>query len=567
MTQGGKQPNPARAELERLSEVVSVLADEGLSLVVAGVRLRYLDSPSAKWRRLWRQSRTGRTAVAPAVRFRRVLERLGPTFIKLGQLLSTRPDVLPADFIAELIKLQDNVPPVSAAVVRQQIKQELGQPVGELFRRFEDEPRAAASLAQVHRAELPDGTPVAVKVRRPGIERQVKTDIRIILYLANQLERHLPWSRRFRPVKLAREFADWTGRELDFEHEAANIARFAALFADDEPELVIPEVYWPLTTPGVLVMELVEGHRLDQLTALDQAGIDRLELARLGLRIGFKQFLLHGFFHADPHPGNLTALPPLAPGGPPRLGIYDFGMVGQLSEKVRFELVSCFLAFGRKDPDSYADHVLDLADSVEGADLDQFRKEAVAKLSAVLWKPTQHKQLGRTFYEIILAASGHGILFSRELVLVGKAMLTLETVGLNLYPELDLDEEIQPFLKQVYKQETNPVRLAKQAAAQSLDNLYALKHFPEEARRILDRLANGQVGVRLDLQELHDLKTEFDRENDLRVLAVVAGAILLASALALGSEGWVRLLAQFGFIVSLILIGWTFVGISRRPRL
>lgn len=561
------QPVRGLAEIGRLRQVASVLADEGLAWFLSDLRLRYLDPLSARWRRLWRRPRADVRRLPPEARLRRALERLGPTYIKFGQILSTRPDLLPAEYVDELAKLQDNVQPVPASEIRREIEKELGRPVAELFRRFDDRPWAAASLAQVHRAELSDGVTVAVKVRRPGVDHLVRTDIRILMFLAAQMERRLPWSRRFQPVKLAREFADWTLRELDFEREAANIAKFGELFGEDEPDLVLPVVRWSLTTPGVLTAELIEGIRLDDQESLEKAGIDRPALARLGLRIGFKQFLIHGFFHADPHPGNLTALPPAQPDGQPRLGMYDFGMVGQLSEKTRYELAGCFLAFGRKDDQAYVRHIIDLAESTEGADLNAFAKEASALLTGVLWKPTDHKRLGQAFYEVLISAARSGLVFSRELVLVGKAMLTLENIGLALYPTIDLDEEIKPFLGELYRQELDPRRLAKDASGAALDVLYSLKHFPEDAQAVLDRLARGQIGVRLDLEELRDLKLEFDRENDIRVTAIIASATLLASALALSVGGTAARFGQLGFVLSLIMVGWTLVRVSRQPRL
>jgi len=572
-------------DIKRFRTVVTVLFEEGLSFFIDDLRLRYLVPAGSRLRCAFVSgAKSCRRAVLgpdvpppPEVRFRRSFERLGATFVKLGQILSTRSDLLPAQYIREFAKLQDEVPPLQAGAAEKVIEKELGKPIKKLFRSFESKPLAAASLAQVHEAVLADGSKVAVKVRRPGVDETVRNDIHILAYLAYLLEQHVPASRRYRPVRIVREFAEWTLRELDFELEAANIGRFAENFAGD-PGIVIPRVRWELTTKSVLTMDYIDGIKVDDLPELKRAHIDRQEAALLGLRFGFKQLFTDGFFHGDPHPGNMVAIPASRPkrGQEPeevpglRLGLYDFGIVGSISEKIRYELISCFLSFANKDVESYIKHVLELAESVEGADVEAFAAESRSELTGIIYKPVDKKRVGASFYNVLLSGARHGIQFSRELLLVGKTLLTIENVGLGLYPDIDLDEAIKPYLNEVFKQEFNPKKIAHDARATAFDTFYLLKHLPEQTRKLMERLSSGEIGVKIDLQELRDLKAEFDRQNDIRVLAIVAAALLLASAAVMRVDqtvaAWGLDLGRLGFGVSLIMIVWVFYLVSRQPK-
>jgi ubiquinone biosynthesis protein len=556
-------------DLKRFRDVLTVLFEEGLSFFVDDLRLRYLVPLRSRIIMRLRGVAPRPSAEPPEppleVRFRRAFERLGPAWVKLGQVLSMRTDIIPEHFAAEFAKLQDAVRPLAPGVAEKIVEDELRQPIENVFSEFEVKPVAAASLAQVHRATLHDGTRVAVKVRRPGIERQVKTDIHILATLTRLLEEHLPESRRFRPSRVAREFADWTLRELDFEAEGANMDRFRAFFTE-ESSIVIPRVHWKHTTKGVLTIDLLEGVKIDDLDGLSKAGIDRKALALLGLNAGFRQFFVEGFFHADPHPGNLVALK--GENGP-RLGMYDFGMVGTLSEKSRYELLSCFACFLNKDVDGYARHVLDLAENPDEGDADAFVRDVRGVVTGVLYKPTDRKGVAFAFYNVLLAGARRGIVFPADLVLLGKAFLTLETLGLRLYPEIDLDAEFRPFVGKVMREEFSPAKIAREAQSSAFDTLHFLKRLPERTRALFERIEHGEIGVRIDLKELHDLKAEFDRQNDVRILAVLAVALLVASAVVLRVDAilsaWRVPLGQAGFATSFILVIWLFLLIRKRP--
>jgi ubiquinone biosynthesis protein len=575
-------------DLKRFRDILSILFEEGLSFALAELNLLYLVPMRSRLRRMGRRSADdargfaafgsvgadGRIDPPLEVRLRRAFERLGPTFIKLGQVMSLRPDLLPERYVHELAKLQDRVEPLAAGVAEKAVEAALGAPIENVFAEFDPEPLAAASLSVVHRAALRDGTQVAVKVQRPRVAEIVRKDISILAYLARLIEEHVPASRAFRPTEFAAEFADWTMRELDFELEATNMDRFRHLFTPEE-RVVIPGVHWDHVRREVLVMEYVPGIKIDDLAGLRAAGVDCADLAKLGVQAGLRMFMFEGFFHADPHPGNMVALPAEVGGDgevvrPLRLAFYDCGMTGTLTERVRYELLSCFMSFVNRDIEAYTRHILDLAEPGSGADEAGFLRDARRAVTDVLYKPNARKGVALAFYRVLLSGARHDLRFPTDLVLMGKAFFTIEQTGLRLHPDIDLGAVLRPYLQRLMLDELSPRRLSREMAANLFDRLYFLKHLPEQTRAMLGRLEQGEVGVKINLDELHDLKREFDRQNDVRVLGLLTAVVFVGSALALRLDERLALagvpLGPLGMGAALVMLVWVWRLANKRPK-
>ena len=549
-------------DLRRLRQIVVELWVAGFDAFLDDLELKRIVPLRTRLGRALSVERRAHLEKPPQVRIRETMERLGPTFVKFGQMLSLRADLVGEEYAREFSKLQRAVPPFRAAQAAQVIREELGKPPEKIFKEFDKKPFAAASLAQVHRARLRNGKKVAVKIQRPSVRATVENDIHILLLLAHLAERHVPQLRTLRPVRLVREFADWTLRELDFTVEGGQIDRFRANFADEEG-VRVPLVYWDYTGKRVLTMEFLDGLQLDDLAGLRRAKIDRKELAETGVRLALRQFFIDGFFHGDPHPGNFTALP----GN--KLGMMDFGIVGTLPADLRLELVSAFISYKNRDTEAYTKHLLDLAEVTKEADVRGFSAEVQRIINRVIYGPLKKKGISDAFYQVVTSGARHGVYFPTDLVLLGKSLLTIEAVGLKLHPAFDLDATLEPFLSTVIKSELSPRRLAQQVENNAFDALSLARTLPEHTLKLLKKIETGNLEVKLDLEELRDLKQEFDRQNDDRILALVVTALFIGSAAVLRLETFTLLgwsLGRIGFVLSIVLFLWLVYRVRKQPR-
>lgn len=513
------------SDLNRLRTIVGVVFESGGGLLIQRLRLKYF---IPLWFRL-RAVFTPNPAEAPLMKMdgsgpilspallRSVLERLGPTFVKLGQVLSMRADLVGEPLSRELSKLQSDVAPFPYDEVRRIVMEAFGASPDALFKSFEEKPVAAGSLAQVHRAFLTDGTEVAVKIQRPEIEKIIRQDIHILYYLAGLAERFIPEWNIYQPTRIVKEFADWTLRELDFEAEGRHAERFRAIFREN-PKIHIPEIYWEWTTRRVLTMSFSRGVKADDLAGMEALGIDRKRLASIGVDAFFEQFLTAGFFHADPHPGNFFARQDGT------LCLHDFGMVGYLDEEARRTLLYVLRAFVGKDMEGFAKHFLRLALIDESSDLNGFKKDLFTVLSEFFYSPHQ-PSAARAFFRAINQGARNGVRFPSDLALFGKAILTTEGMGLLLYPEFNFNRELEPFVQKVWQAYWSPRRLLRTAEADLLERLEVIKNLPDRMEKVFIKLERGEIGVKLDAGDLHGIKREFDRQNDLRILGLVLTAI------------------------------------------
>lgn len=450
---------------------------------------------------------------------RLALEQLGATFVKLGQILSTRPDLLPADYQTELAKLQDAVPAVSADAVRELIVRELGRDPEEAFASFEITPLAAASIGQAHAATLPDGTEVVVKVRRPGVVEQIEEDLEILHNLAAHASRHWPAAGDYDIVELADEFAQTLRAEVDYLREGRNAERFAANFAED-PGVHVPRVFWETTTSRVLTLERIHGINVGDLEALDAAGVDRRALAESATRATAKMIFEDGFFHADPHPGNLF----IEPGG--RIGIIDFGMVGTIDERLRERLGALLVALARQDADRVADAVLALGMARKPVDRRALRADLAALLARYAGRALGEIPLAHLIEEMLAIVRRHRLRLPRELALLLKMLVMSEGMAQRLDPEFQLGAVLAPYARRLVAAQLSPAGLARRLGQAGMEAAQLGVELPEQLRRLFDALDRGDLDVHLRADELEPLLVRAERLGNRLVAGVIAAAFI-----------------------------------------
>ena len=497
------------------------------------------------------------------VRIRLALEAMGPTFVKLGQVLSTRVDLFPPDWIAEFEKLQTNVPPTPFEDVLPQITDALGRPPDEVFRDLEPSAWAAASIAQVYRARLQDGTPVVLKVRRPGIRPIVEADLRILRSIAVVAERELPELRRFQPEQMVLQFAKSLGRELDLEQEARHQDRFARNFADD-PTVVIPRIYWEFTSASMNVQQFVEGVPGQDLALVERAGLDRKILADRGAAAVLKMILIDGYFHADPHPGNVIYLP----GN--RVGMIDFGMVGRLSDTRRNQIVDLLAALSRHDEHGMMAVLLDWTDdaAVDESRLANDLGELVFNYEHLALKDLQ---IGQLLSDITAIMRSHSIVLPADLALLFKALITLEGLGRRLDPEFQLVPYLTPFVKRVLAERYSPRAVSRRMQRSVGGLLASLGGLPGDIVRLVRDARRGRMKIEFDLKRLDHFGHQIDRSASRLTMGVVTGSLIVGSSIVMTVSGGPELLGLpvfglLGFIVAMLNSFWLIWSIWQSGR-
>ncbi len=567
----------------RLRQVVRVMARYGFGFATDQLGLRI--------RVPWPARPDGVARLTRGERLRLALQELGPTFVKLGQVLSTRPDLLPPDVVDELAKLQDEVPPVPLEEVRPVLEEDLGRPLEECFRSFDPEPLAAASLGQVHAAELADGRRVVVKVRRPGVERLVAADMDILLDLARLAERRTEWGSFYRVADMAEEFAATVRRELDFRSEADNARRLGRILAD-EPAVLVPAVVEEMTTPRVLVMERVEGIPLGDLAGLAAAGVGRREVAETLVRVMLRQALLEGFFHADPHPGNVVVIPGGAranaagggavPGGAGggaaavgasgfRLALLDFGQVGRLASSTRDRFLLLVLGLLQRDSDMVVRAVTRLGLLPPATDLRLLQRDVEELREKFLEVPLREIQLREVLRSLFQLAYRHRIRVPSDLTLLGKAFMTLEGVVARLDPEVRVLELAEPFGRLLLRRQLAPGRLARRLGRDLAGLAWELAEVPDLVRALLFHLRAGTLPVSLDLSELERLLGKLDQVfNRLSLSVVLLSYSIIMAGVIIGSSLrggptllWHLPVIEIGFFVASLLFLWLLWVIAR----
>ena len=520
--------------LQRLREIASVIVKYGFGDLVARLEIENTLELGLSLLRFRRQRRE-LVRYTTEERIRMAFEELGPTFVKLGQILATRPDLIPMSLIVELRKLQDAVPPFGSEAARNQIESSLGRPIAELFAEFDDTPIAAASIAQVHRARLFSGEEVAVKVRRPGLEQVIGTDLEILRGLASLLEENAPELRAYAPSEIVEEFARAITLEVDLSNEASNMQRFARNFAGD-PRVHVPALYASHSTPAVLTMEFVRGIKAKDIAGLDAAGIDRKKLAAGGVEFCLRQVFDHGFFHADPHPGNLFVLPGevIAP--------IDMGMMGVLEPEMVDALLELLVGILLRDAEKIAQLFarLDLIDDRVYRVL--LRRDIAALLERYASLPIGEVDVAALIGSLFEVLQRHRVRVPPELLLMGKALATVDGMARDLDPTLDPIEAVRPYvLKTWLRRLADPRFLARDWIRAAHDIAETVTTLPGDLRAIARDLRRGELRIATRHEGLEALVREQARSANRNLLAMLVGATTLASSVLIASGGGVLL--------------------------
>jgi ubiquinone biosynthesis protein len=548
-------------DLPRLHEIASVLIRYGWG---DAVRVMGIGSMLERAGRVlhWQHSDEISKLDFP-VRARRALEELGPTFIKLGQLLATRVDMLPPALIAELEKLHSGVPAVAFDELRPQLVQALGREPEEIFGDIEYEAFAAASIAQVHRARLPDGTRVVLKIRRPNIEAKIEADLRILDHLARLLESELADARRYQPTRVVAQFRRSLRNELDLAREARNIDYFARNFRDD-PVVHVPRVYWEWTSAAMNVQEEVVGLHGADPDKLVQAGLDPRLLAARGADVVLAMILQHGFFHADPHPGNVIFLPYN------RLALIDFGMVGRLTEARRMQLVRLLAALAHKDETGMANILLDWSGDAE-VDEAQFSydlSELVYNYDDLRLKDVK---FGALLSDITALMREHRLSLPADLTLLFKALISLEGLGMQLDPDFHMVDRMTPFVERIVAERMRPSALLARGRHGLKEALDLFAGLPRDLGRLLRQARRGRMRIELDLKRLDHFGQQIDHSVTRLTMGVLTASLVVGSSIVLTIDRGpmlfgLPLLGVLGFAVAFVNSVWLLKSMWRAGK-
>ncbi|MDZ4075849.1 MAG: AarF/UbiB family protein [Hylemonella sp.] len=527
-----------RSNLGRLNEIAGVLMRHGLGELVR--RWGLADVLDKAGHRLHWDHAADLAHLPPPVQLRKALEELGPTFVKLDQILAGRADMFGPEWIAEFEKLHSHVPALPLEALRAQLREDLGDEPEAVFARFDTEPLAAASIAQVHRAQLKDGSEVVVKIRRPGIREVIEADLRLLDRLAALAEIELPALAPYRPRQLLREFGRSLQRELDLASECRHAERLARNMAV-LPFVQIPRIHWAWTRERVNVQDYVEGiagHALDQL---DQAGLDRRLLARRGAQAVLKMIVEDGFFHADPHPGNVFYLPDN------RLAFIDFGMVGHLSMRRRQQLLKLLLGLVQREPQMVVDVLLDWTRDGQTVPVERLESDIEAFLDQYHGTPLAELSLGRMLVDVTAILRENHLALPADLALLIKAFITLEGLGRGLDPNFNMAGEALPLLQQVVRARYRPRAMAGRVWGSWLRLMEVAEQLPQDLSRLLRKARQGRMGLDIESRSLRHVGKQLDRAANRISLALIIAALIIGSSIVMTVGGGPTLLGLPAF--------------------
>lgn len=550
----------------RYRRIVQVLLRYGFGFMVEALRIHVP-------RGLRRGGRTSRAEAAPVVapalgipeRLRLALIELGPTFIKLGQLLSTRPDVIPPEYVKEFAKLQDDVPSFPLAQAREIIQAELGGELETFFLEFDSVPVGAASIAQGHRARLHDGTEVFVKVQRPGIQSDIEIDLEILSYLAGQLERHSEGLGFLRPSDIVEEFGRGLQQELDFSVERSNLARFSRQFAGRDG-LYVPKVYRQFCSRRVLTMEFVHGIRCSNFDALRAGGVDLLKVSELGATLLLEQFFEHGFFHGDPHPGNMFVLPEN------RICYVDFGVMGRITREERDDFANLLLEVMSDNNKAAVRTLLRLTISDVEPDAEELERDLEALVDCHLRGNLSDLDVAQSIQDFYDLCYRQKLCLKPHIYLMLKALGYADEMGRRMNPEYEIFQQVKPFIARLSLKRYHPVNSVRRMLERVADWEGLFRKLPQQSRLLLSQLSRGQLRFNHHLEDLAPLQRSLSRSFNRLSTAIVVAAMLVASAIVIhaGTPPHVcgmSLIGLLGLVMSAIFGGSLLWSMFRSGRL
>jgi ubiquinone biosynthesis protein len=553
----------------RFQAIVRVLASHGFGYLLGQLGLK--EHMLSRWWRARYGPNDMQSLLTRGERARKVLEELGPTFVKMGQMLSVRRDLVPEDIRLELAKLQDQSSPFPFSQAQSIIEDELGRPIAEIFRWFDPEPLAAASIGQVHRALLQNGDEVVVKVQRPGIDKVITVDLEILHAIAQIAEKRTAWGKHYRVVELVEEFRNTLLKEMDYVKEGENAEVFLKNFAKND-KIYIPRVYWEYSSLKVHTMEYVAGIKLGETNRLKQAGLNLKQIVQDLAKAIFHQIFIDGFFHADPHPGNISVLPG------ERIVLMDFGMAGRLTPENQRQLVNLIMGLVNRNSKQILRAMLEMGVVNREVDLDSLYWDIDRLRKRYYDTPLSQVKLGQAIREILDLAFLYRIRIPTEHILVAKALIVLEGIIEELAPDLSIVDVAEPFGRRLMRERLKPRRLWQEIREQIWEFNDIFLRLPKRIDQTLAKVEDGRLIVKLEHAELHHALYRLDRISNrlsfsimLLAFSTVIVGLLLASVLAANAENgvlWFRLpVLEAGFVLTLLMGAWLLLAIYRSGRL
>ncbi|MEK6560436.1 MAG: AarF/ABC1/UbiB kinase family protein [Nitrospirota bacterium] len=547
-------------DLQRVRFILNTLIKYGFGYIIERLNLQGYVSLG---KRIFRTTDREVIPRNTAERFRLVLEELGPTFIKFGQILSLRRDILSEEFVQELQKLQDSVPPFPVEQAREEIFSEFGKHVEKLYSYFDDKPLAAASIGQVHRARLLDGRDVVVKIQRPGIKGTIETDISILLTLARLINRYIPEAKLYDPVGMVEEFSQSIRKELDFRIEGRSADRFRTMF-EDSKSVFIPEVLWEISGCHILTIEYAPGKRI---TETDGDALYRHTLAKLFSDSYLVQIFEHGFFHADPHPGNVFVL------DDGRICFHDFGIMGRLDDEMMDNLAGLFLAVIDKDIVRLMDIYLETGIVIGEFDQKALKKDMREFMEGYYDVPLKDFSFAEFVNGLISLGRRHHVKIPTDMLLFGKAFMTVESIVRTLDPEFNLVENMRPYTQQLLRKKLfEPARIYRDMVKIGLEMSSLLRGLPRELHHIFKRIREGRIEIEVRHEKLEGLEQHIDKASNRLSFSLIIASIIVGSSIIMQTQigplllGY-PLIGVVGYLVAGFLGLWLVWAIIRSGRL